>query len=166
MTNDGNYGRPEYNPGPPPWAGQQQTPPPQQAPKKSNTLKIVLIVLGVLLALCGGATVFTLAGAGKAIETVDKEIKKEAVTRTADVKITSCALGAGGMFIEVKYDIVNSSDTTQTYILSFDILSGKTRVGEANGIESDVAPGVTVKGTAMGTVQEGSKDLECQIRSA
>jgi hypothetical protein len=122
-------------------------------------------VLGALLAVVacafGGVAVLGVGGAA-----VVNQVETEEANRTADVKITSCAKTIIDT-VEVKYTIVNSGTTPRTYILDVEVKDDKgTRIGTANGLENEVKPGVTAKGTAVGTIEGGSGKFTCSLVSA
>lgn len=116
----------------------------------------------VLLIVCGIASVISFASVGGAVNT----LQKEDAARQADVKIQTCAAQPFGM-VEVKYSITNSGKTTRTYLPQFELVSksDSTRIGTASGIEPDVKPGQTVKGSAQGSVQ-GSGGFKCLLIDA
>jgi hypothetical protein len=123
---------------------------------------VVAISVAAVFALCGiGAAV--LGVGGKAV--VDA-VETEAADRKADVKLTACS-GTSVGTVDVKYTIVNSGTVERTYLLDVEVTDASgTRVGSANAIETDVKPGKTVKGTAVGVLEGKPSKFTCTLVEA
>jgi hypothetical protein len=136
------------------------TPPPPA--RKSHTLRTVLIVLAVLAALCGGAGVLFVGAVGGTA----KVVTDEQASRAGDITVDSCRAELGTI-VYVQYTIVNSGTTSQTYIPQFDLIgTDGTVLGQASDITSDLAPGKTYKGKAMGTLSDRVPAFTCKLVSA
>lgn len=136
-----------------------QTPP---APRKGNTLRVVLIVLGVVLLVCGGATAVFVLAIGKAAS----DISVQASDKKADVtvKAGSCKANQFGGY-DVTVIIVNHTGKTASYWAQVNLVSAdeKTRLGEAHAIANNLTAGATQEVEAMGNASGFPSGAKCVI---
>jgi hypothetical protein len=133
------------------------------APRKRSKLPWILGGIAVLvIVFCGVLGVGSVVVGGKAVS----DISTAEAAKPAAVKIDSCTKDEFD-FVQIKYTIKNDSGSKQTYLPQFELVDKKTgnRLGTAAGIEPDVAPGMTVKGTATGTI-EGNAAFACRVLNA
>ena len=123
-----------------------------------RTRNVVLLIVAPI-AFCAAGSVVAVAGIGGGAAVVQKAEED----RSKDITIKSCKAGEFGT-VEVAYTIVNSSDTTQTYIPQFSVTAKDgTIVGEASDITSEVPAGKTYKGEAVGTVSGKPGTVTCSL---
>jgi hypothetical protein len=137
--------------------------PQQTYPKKRRIWPWILGAV-VVMALCGfGGIAFLAAGTNKVVQ----DVHASEAARTADVQITACNLGAGGL-ATVKYKIHNGSQDTQDYTPTFNIEDAAGNVyGQTADIVTGLAPGKDYKGQAVGTFGEASVgNIRCVVTGA
>jgi hypothetical protein len=124
--------------------------PPFQHPQKKKRARWPWILLGVGLGLivlvCAAlATLANMAG-----ESLDNQIEHGNTDLAKHVTISSCQRDAMG-FVTVNFTVKNTSDSTQSYLMQFDIKNAAgTRIAEAHGIVNNLAPSATAKDSAVG----------------
>lgn len=140
-------------------------PPPAKKPGMPTWVKVLLIIGGLSILLCGGGFVACTALVGKAANDVSNDQKAKA----GHVKLTSCeAESAGsGLLPNVNFDIEinNTSDNQNTYFIDVFIMdSAGNRVGNTTEMVTDVRPGQ--KAVEEGTVllsQKVTGKITCKI---
>lgn len=133
--------------------------------RKSNTGKIVLFTLLGVALLCGAGIVLSVVGIGATGKAVSDEMDRQAAEKGRHIQEVTCTPTPLGGF-EVSFKVVNSSDKSLTYFVEIDMMAadGKTRLGEAVTIVSDVAPGITANEKTFGTGKM-MKGSTCVVRS-
>ena len=97
-----------------------------------------------------------------------KAASKAPATKAAEVKdavkITRCAPGEFGV-VEVKLSITNNAKAIRSYWVTVAIYdeTGKTRIGEGNGVANKVEPGTVAKVDAYGFTDDKPKRIICKV---
>lgn len=121
-----------------------------------------IVGAALALALCGlGSVVLLGAGTKAAVD----EIEQQQTQRTADVKITECGKSVQRL-VEVSYTVTNSGTEARQYFPSFDLVDKNDIViGSALDMTTELKPGETFKGKALGTVSSNGK-VTCRLNDA
>lgn len=120
----------------------------------------VLLAVGAVIAVCAIGSVAVLGGGVH-------EMKKVQASRTADVRIVSCAKTVIGT-VEVSYALTNSDSVSRTYLPEFQVkATDGTIVGQATDVTPEVGAGQSFKGKAVGTVDDSAGNkFTCVLISA
>jgi hypothetical protein len=111
---------------------------PPQLEKKSNAIKWVIgIAVGSLL-LCGGGLVACTAAAGAGVAAIEQE----AQDKKQDVTVISCDITYDFVHTAtLKLRAVNDSDHLRSYYIEYNVMDGKTKVGNGFAVSGEVQPG-------------------------
>ncbi|HUC37799.1 MAG TPA: hypothetical protein VMR97_11845 [Acidimicrobiales bacterium] len=84
----------------------------------------------------------------------------------ADVSITSCAPDpSDSTLIDVTGQIVNHDTQTDDYSITVTLLSGSTRVGEADDVENSITANQKSTWSASGSATNATGAVTCQLAS-
>ena len=181
-----NYGAPGPAPGPgpqpgygaPQYGGAPGQPPPG-APKQSNSRTVWIIlaaILGLLVVVCGGCTLFAWIGvrdAGIDIAEIAQEAGRDFSTGVPATGPTSCEvvgfLGDTSDTYTVEVAVTNESGIDSHYRISYDLTGPDgASIGSDFGVVSNVSAGEEVRDTNFGFLS-GSvdpSDVTCEVTEA
>jgi len=167
-----NYGAPAG--GQPPGYG-----PPPGGPTRSSSRTvwiILLAVLGLLVVVCGGCTLFAWVGvreAGIDVAEIAQEAGRDFSNGVTAIGPTSCDvvgyITTGSDVYSVEVTVTNESGIDSHYQISYDLVAPDGRsIGSDVGIVSDVPAGDEVRDTNFGFLSGtiDPSDVTCEVTRA